>query len=234
MANQPPEITSLNANIGTITETVTVGGTLQWFSNSLVQRNFLPRHSAQGILGMGAVTADLKAGNLMDSVFAKIRGSRTAEERRRWFEEFVAIFSQDGAYAQLVEDLKSSAGIGAGGGDVGGAANEGKPLCFQPFMTFFKFFIFQVLHAMVVTSLESHQKVSCVLQHTHTYTHKHTTLTPAHTHIPHTHHTHTHTHTHTHMCYMHTHTHYLSLSASTSKYFYQQTLQDFQSQIWLT
>ena len=85
---------------------------------------------------------------------------------------------------------------------MGGAANEGKPMCFQPFMTFFYFFILQVLHAMVVVSLESHQKVSCVLQHTHTYTNKHTTLTPAHT------------HTHTHVCNMHTHTLTISLSLS--------------------
>ena len=103
---EPAEITALNANLTGITETVTTGGNLQWFSNRLVEKNFLTRCSAQGILSTAGVTADSKAGQLVDSVYTKMRG--TAEQRRHWFNDFVDIFSHDGAYADLAMNLRSA------------------------------------------------------------------------------------------------------------------------------
>ena len=103
---EPAEITALNAHMTAITETVTTGGNLQWFSDRLVEKNFLTRRSARGILSIAGVTADSKAGQLVDSVYTKMRG--TAEQRRRWFNDFVDIFSHDGAYADLARDLRRS------------------------------------------------------------------------------------------------------------------------------
>ena len=111
------EITALNTNRTAITETVTPAGTLQWFSDRLVEKNFLPRRSARGILSIAGVTADSKAGQLVDSVYTKMRG--TAEQRRRWFNEFVDIFSHDGAYADLARNLRRSVGEGSGASATG-------------------------------------------------------------------------------------------------------------------
>ena len=97
------EITALNRNLDRISTTVTVGGTLQWFSNKLVEKNFIPYGVAQGILGMHGVPPAQQAGQLLESVFAKIRGSR---DKRHWFNEFVDIFSHDRAYQELVESLR--------------------------------------------------------------------------------------------------------------------------------
>ena len=105
------EITALNANMTAITEEVTTGGNLQWFSDRLVEKNFLPRRSARGILSIAGVTADSKASQLVDSVYTKMRG--TAEQRRRWFNEFVDIFSHDGAYADLARNLRRIVGEGS-------------------------------------------------------------------------------------------------------------------------
>ena len=111
---EPAEITALNAHMTAITETVTTGGNLQWFSERLVAKNFLTRRSARGILGIAGVIPDSMAGQLMDSVYTKMRG--TAEQRRRWFNEFVDIFSHDGAYADLTRNLRRSVGEGSTNG----------------------------------------------------------------------------------------------------------------------
>ena len=108
------EITALNANMTAITEEVTTGGNLQWFSDRLVEKNFLTRRSARGILSIAGVTADSKAGQRVDSVYTKMRGTA-----RHWFNEFVDIFSHDGAYADLARDLRRSVGEGSGASATG-------------------------------------------------------------------------------------------------------------------
>ena len=40
MGREPREITALIANLNSITDTVTVGDSMQWFANSLVERAF--------------------------------------------------------------------------------------------------------------------------------------------------------------------------------------------------
>ena len=101
----PPEITRLSTNLSSITDTVTAGGSLQWFADCLVERAFITREAARGILGMHGVAATEKAGQLMDSVFTKINGS---DNKRHWFDEFVDIFSHDRTYAELVKRLRIS------------------------------------------------------------------------------------------------------------------------------
>ncbi|CAI8024457.1 hypothetical protein GBAR_LOCUS14192, partial [Geodia barretti] len=102
-SGEPPQITALRTNLTSITDTVTVGGNLQWFANRLVEREFIPRRVAQEILDVTGATPAKKAGQLMDSVFAVLR---ITNEKRRWFDEFVSIFSTDKAYAELVAKLK--------------------------------------------------------------------------------------------------------------------------------
>ena len=100
---EPPEITGLRSNLISITDTVTVGDNLQWFANRLVEKAFVTRRVAQGILGLSGATPANKAGQLTDSVFAVIR---TSDRKKHWFDEFVSIFSTDRAYAELVEKLQ--------------------------------------------------------------------------------------------------------------------------------
>ena len=102
-AGEPVEITILTKNISYITDTVTVGGALQWFAKCLVEKAFIPHQATEGILGIYGVTPAQQAGQLLDSVFAKIHGSR---DKRHWFNEFVDIFSHDRAYQGLVDRLR--------------------------------------------------------------------------------------------------------------------------------
>ena len=97
------EITILTKNISYITDTVTVGGALHWFANCLVEKAFIPYGVALGILGMSGVAPAQQAGQLLNSVFAKIRGS---QDKRHWFNEFVDIFSHDRVHQDLVDRLR--------------------------------------------------------------------------------------------------------------------------------
>ena len=106
MAAEPIEIAALNANLVLITDTV--AGNLQWFANCLVQKTFLPHRSAQGILATPQLPPDRQAGQLMDSVFTKIRLSDTRQ--RQWFDAFVEIFTAEAAYEGLVTRLRRSVG----------------------------------------------------------------------------------------------------------------------------
>ncbi|CAI8051089.1 hypothetical protein GBAR_LOCUS27999 [Geodia barretti] len=125
MADEPVEISALNANVSFITDTVS--GNLQWFANSLVEKNFITRRVAQGVLATPQLAPDRQAGQLLDSVFTKIRTSDTRQ--RQWFDAFVDIFSRDGAYQDLVRRLKKG---------VGSKTNEGptdNPASYKPRIT---------------------------------------------------------------------------------------------------
>jgi hypothetical protein len=100
---EPLEITALRTNLTSITDTVKVGGNLQWFANRLVEKAFISRRVAQEILDVSGVPPARKAAQLMDSVFVVLQ---TTEERRRRFDEFVSTFSTDEAYAELVSKFK--------------------------------------------------------------------------------------------------------------------------------
>ncbi|CAI8027215.1 hypothetical protein GBAR_LOCUS15577, partial [Geodia barretti] len=78
---EPQEITALRTNITSLTDTVTVGDNLQWFSNCLVEKAFVAQRAAQAILGGGATPAH-KARQLIDGVFAVIRTSDRKSHRR--------------------------------------------------------------------------------------------------------------------------------------------------------
>ena len=99
---EPVEITAIRTNLNFITTSVTVGGSLQWFSNCLVEKSFLTSNAAHGILHRDGTEAS-KAGELLDSVLNTLRAT---EEKRRRFNEFIAIFSNDQAYEELVRKLK--------------------------------------------------------------------------------------------------------------------------------
>ena len=101
---EPVEITALTKNIPNIIDAVTVVGTLHWFETQLVAKAFIPHQTAQGIIDTQGVPPAQKARQLMESVFAQIRGS--SERKRQWFNEFVDIFSHDTAHQGLVERLR--------------------------------------------------------------------------------------------------------------------------------
>ena len=106
---EPLEVTALRTNLNSITAVLIVGSTLQWFANCLVEKAFITRYAAQGILGVGGVTPASIVGQLMDSVFAIIQ---TSDKKREWFNKFVSIFSANEAHAELVRKLKSCVGNG--------------------------------------------------------------------------------------------------------------------------
>ena len=99
---EPREITALRSNLTSITDTVTVGGNLQWFANRLVEKAFITQRAVQEILGSATTPAN-RASQLIDSVFLAIRMS---DRKRLRFDEFVSIFSTDRAYSELVEKLQ--------------------------------------------------------------------------------------------------------------------------------
>ena len=102
---QPIEITALNDNANFITDSVR--NSLQRFANSLVQNNFVERGKSQEILGMTGVLVSKQVGLLMDEVHTIIKN---ADNKREWYNKFVAIFSPHAAYKGLVQKLKRSVG----------------------------------------------------------------------------------------------------------------------------
>ena len=100
---EPLEVTALRTNLNHITTTLNVAE-LQWFANCLVEKAFITRVAAQGILNVSGDTPARKVGQLMDSVCSKIE---VWDKKRDWFNKFVSIFSANEAHAELVRKLKS-------------------------------------------------------------------------------------------------------------------------------
>lgn len=98
---EPPEIAAIRKNIDFIT--ATVSGSLQWFANKLEEKGFIKGEEAQGIIRILGIPEANKARQLLDSVFIKLR---IPEKRKQWFDEFVAIFSGEAAYEDLVDILR--------------------------------------------------------------------------------------------------------------------------------
>ena len=105
-SGEPPEITALKTNREVIIDTVSVGGTLQWFADCLVAKAFIADKTARGRLSIHGITAAEKASQLMDGVFAKINGSDN--KKTYWFREFINIFVGDRAHQDLVEKLRKA------------------------------------------------------------------------------------------------------------------------------
>ena len=95
------EIAALTKNLGLITDNVQ--NNLQWFANCLVAEGFTPHRTARAILGNNRRAPGELTGDLMDEVLKTIEN---AEDKRAWFDKFVAIFSQSRAHYDLVERLK--------------------------------------------------------------------------------------------------------------------------------
>ena len=100
---EPLEITALEENLPSITDAIEQN--LQWFVNTLISKAFITQNATQAILGLSGVAPAHQTGQLLNSVFAKIRGS---QDKRHWFNEFVDIFSHDRAYDELVRKLQNS------------------------------------------------------------------------------------------------------------------------------
>ena len=89
--------------------TSAANGNLRWFADGLIEKAFIARDTANGILETTGKTPADKAGTLLNSVFTKIE---TSEEKRRWFDEFIAILSTDVTNAELVKKLRTHVGSG--------------------------------------------------------------------------------------------------------------------------
>ena len=98
---EPVEIAALTTNLDFIKDNVQ--NNLQWFADCLIAEGFTPRKTARAILGNNKRAPAELAGDLMDEVFTTIEN---AEDKRAWFDKFVAIFSQSRAYEDLVKRLK--------------------------------------------------------------------------------------------------------------------------------
>lgn len=102
---EPQEISAIRQNLSHITDVITIGGNLQWFANQLVENAFITQVVSGGILDMNGITPAEKASKMLNSVFEKLRNS---DRKKRWFDKFVAIFSKEAAYAELVNKLRKS------------------------------------------------------------------------------------------------------------------------------
>lgn len=96
------EMSAIRQNISHITDAVTVGDSLQWFSNKLVEKAFITQQASRGILDVHISTPAEKAGELLNSVFVKLRNCGG----KKWFNKFVNIFSKDAAHAELANKLR--------------------------------------------------------------------------------------------------------------------------------
>ena len=101
MAGGEPEIEALSKNLSFIKGKVQ--NNLHWFADCLIAEGFTPRKTARTILGNNKRAPGELTGDLMDEVFTTIEN---AEDKRAWFDKFVAIFSQSRAYEDLVKRLK--------------------------------------------------------------------------------------------------------------------------------
>ena len=103
MANkEAPEIAAIRSNKESITESILVGDTLHWFADQLVEKGFITRRAAEGILDILATPPREKARKLLGSVFTKLEN---ADDKKIWFDKFVSIFSGEPAYEELVKKL---------------------------------------------------------------------------------------------------------------------------------
>ena len=117
---EPVELKALSTNITYISDTVTVGNSLQWFSNCLVEKRFIPHRSTREILDSGAAPT-VKAGQLIDCVRVRLQNAQP-ERRRALYDSFVAIFSREEAYTDFVERLKHSVDNDCGAPKLGNLA----------------------------------------------------------------------------------------------------------------
>ena len=101
-AGEQVEITALLMNLTHIIDIVTAGGIPHWFAHRLVEKAFIHHWTAQVILACMEYPVQ-QAEKLLESVFAKIHGSR---DKSHWFNKFVDIFSYEKAYQDLVKKLR--------------------------------------------------------------------------------------------------------------------------------
>ena len=102
-SGEPAEIAAIRTNLVAVSDTIS--GNLQWFANKLVEKAFITQAQASNILGIQGIGPAEKASRLLDGVFTVLRNTNRKEER---FDEFIAIFSPEAAYAELVHNLKRS------------------------------------------------------------------------------------------------------------------------------
>ena len=93
------EVAALRQNLTDVTKTVE--GDLQTFATNLIQKEFIAREEAQGILDTYGIMPSEKASQLMSSVFVK----RKCQIKR---DKFVEIFSTEAAHSELVTKLNRS------------------------------------------------------------------------------------------------------------------------------
>ena len=102
-SGESPEVFAIRQNLVALNDTIS--GNLPWFATELVEKAFITQEQSSGILGIHGIEPAEKARRLLDSVFTALRNTSRKKER---FDMFIAIFSPEAAYAELVDKLKRS------------------------------------------------------------------------------------------------------------------------------
>ena len=83
-----------------LTDTITTD--LVYFSGKFIEKGFITRKVSSDILGMYGVGGSEKAENLLNKVVANLN---ITQDKKKWFRDFVAIFSVEAAYKPLADQM---------------------------------------------------------------------------------------------------------------------------------
>ena len=75
---------------------------MAYFSGMFIENDFITRQVSSDTLGMYGVVLREKAETLLNKVMANLTITR---DRKKWFEDFVTIFSVEATYKPLAEQM---------------------------------------------------------------------------------------------------------------------------------
>ena len=90
----------MNQYNGSLTETIS--NDLVYFSGQFIEKGFITREVSSDILDMYGVGGREKAKKLLDKVVANLN---ITQDKKKWFRDFVGIFSVEAAYKPLADQM---------------------------------------------------------------------------------------------------------------------------------
>ena len=90
----------INQYYGSLTDTISID--LVYFSGKFIENGFITRKVSSDISGMYGVGGSEKANILLDKVVANLN---ITQDKKKWFLNFVAIFSLEAAYKPLADRM---------------------------------------------------------------------------------------------------------------------------------
>ena len=82
--------------------TDTISNDLVYFSGNFIEKGFITRKVSSDIPGMYGVGDSEKAKKLLDKVVANLN---ITQDKKKWFRDFVAIFSVEATYKPLADRM---------------------------------------------------------------------------------------------------------------------------------